>query len=565
MPVLAEYNPRPHRPARAVHLLGQLAGLVVAGLLLWLHGGFDRGWAGSSLDVFFPATLSCWGVCLVLMVAWVPRRFAETPGLAVLVPLAPALVGLGASVLMAGQVPRAQDPRAGCDLLVMSSFLAERVRAAGMLASGSMLLGACAPLVVWSEPSRRPRWPLLVAAAGVVVSMAWLFSDAALPSRAGIGGPAVRGLWVAAAAVGAWWIWACDLPLRPGRAGPARPVAATVASVCGLLGLGCAMVGVHRAAALHAVAYLEPPPAGMSVSTGVVAATAMLRCAPLLVLALLATAGLGLRHQGRRVGRGAVATAVVLAALGALAAGYEAGWRAGWDRRCGPLLPDDLQLPGVPVATREPAPGSAPVLVIGREQPSAKADPDRIPPAGGRDGRLLLAADRRLAVGRLEAVLRAAGRAGWHRFGLLVHPVGRGRLGQERLYGVFLDQHPARLRHVPFAITRFGRRMGPPPGVVANLVVESDRMEITFGGFGVEAEVLASLGRVLPDRHGRRDLAGLLEVLTEAKRRFPASTTLLILPHPSLEVAAVARLLSAVGAAGTAPPFARVRLAPLVR
>jgi len=301
----------------------------------------------------------------------------------------------------------------------------------------------------------------------------------------------------------------------------------------------------------------------------VVAATALLRCAPLLLAGLAVTAGLGLARGKRRLSPRAVAILVVLAGLAVLAAGYEAGWRGAWDARCGSLLGDDLELPPDGFGAGVAGAGAGPLLVVGAGGAGGEEDgakPADIPHARTHGGRLLLAADRRLAVGRLEETLRDCGRAGWHRFGLLLRPAGQDAcIRQRRVAGVCLDRHPARLPHLPFETSHLGRRMRPPPGVVANLVVEPDRVEISFAGFGVEADILASLGRVLPDRHGEPDLAGLLDALAEAKRHHPDSTTMLILAHPELVVAKLCDLMGRIRTAGATPAFPVVRLGPLLR
>ena len=175
-------------------------------------------------------------------------------------------------------------------------------------------------------------------------------------------------------------------------------------------------------------------------------------------------------------------------------------------------------------------------------------------------------ADSRLRFERLYSFLRAAGVAGWYRFNLVVRPpLGDRCTGELRLYGVCLSEHFSFFRAIPFEIAHFAGNMKPSGGVTANLIVEPDRMEVSFVGFGVSAEELDSLAATLPDRLGTRDAAGLIEALLKARKRFEDSRTLILLPHDGMTTREIVSLLDRIHKKGRAASFPHVIISRLLR
>ena len=117
----------------------------------------------------------------------------------------------------------------------------------------------------------------------------------------------------------------------------------------------------------------------------------------------------------------------------------------------------------------------------------------------------------------------------------------------------------------PFEIAHFEGNLKPSKGVTANVIVEKDRIEVSFGGFGVSAEDLDSLATTLPDRLRTRDLAGLAEVLSKAHKRFEDSRTLILLPHDEMTTQQLVSLLDRIRKKGPASPFSQVIISRLLR
>ena len=69
----------------------------------------------------------------------------------------------------------------------------------------------------------------------------------------------------------------------------------------------------------------------------------------------------------------------------------------------------------------------------------------------------------------------------------------------------------------------------------------------------------------LPDRMGVRNLAGLVQVLTRAKERFPASTRLILVVHDDLLVEDLADLIAAIYGENTPQHFPNLTVSRLVR
>jgi len=303
-----------------------------------------------------------------------------------------------------------------------------------------------------------------------------------------------------------------------------------------------------------------------------VAATALARLAPFLSVSVLAAIFLRLGRTGRVHAKKTITLVVALLVLAGLGAGFELGWRNQYQERCAVVLPKDLELP---TGGARGTPGPGPLLVVAEKSAWLEGElvlEGELPALGKRtdtprEEALNLAADSRLHFDRLYTFLRAAGVAGWYRFNVVVRPPLEKRCAAElRLYGACLSEHFSYFRAVPFEIAHFeGNLKKPQGGVTANLIAEPDRMEVSFGGFGVSAEDLDALGATLPDRLGKRDTSGLLEVLQKAHKRFGASRTLILLPHDQMTTQKLVALLDWIGEQGPLAPFPEVVLSRLLR
>jgi hypothetical protein len=186
------------------------------------------------------------------------------------------------------------------------------------------------------------------------------------------------------------------------------------------------------------------------------------------------------------------------------------------------------------------------------EADTLELNPVDAPSAGHRDT-LNLAVDRRVGFARLGGFLKASGIEGWRRFLLLTRAPSDDGCGRERrVYGVCLSRLFTSLGATSFEIPHFSRRtttpMPAPQGVVANVIVEPDGLEVSFGGFQVSGEVLDSLAAKIPDRLGVRNLAELAQVLIRAKERFPTSSRMILVAHDDLQVGEFAELIASIHA-----------------
>lgn len=547
-------------------LVGQLLGLALALVLYWLHSGGDFSAFGSLIDVGYPVVLGTWLLSLVLTVFYVPRRATSRPHLALWLSMIPALAGAGAACLYAGLLPRAPGDAGNCDLVLANAFWAERLKFVGLLASGSMWWGVLITLLFAttrptdqeSEKEYR-RWPWVVAALMLAASAVWIFLDPAMPSRAKVGGPDVRGLWVLVAGVVVLWVWARQMTvlIEPPHRTPA--LWSALSACLGLFMVGLAMIAYHRFSVFFQLAHSSIRfQAGVSDYSGAVAATALLRLAPSLLAASVMVLVLGFLRFSRGDRRRTLALLVLLVAGSGLYLGHEAGWRSQYSEQCEALIPAELELPET-TSTQVPEAGS--LLVVDRDNawldghhvieatalelnPLAKAKVDR-------GDTLNLAVDQRVDFARLGGFLRAAGKKGWHRFQLLTRlPSDDGCRRERRVFGVCLSGLFSSLGAIGFEIPHFaGRTVNPvpaPQGVIANVIVEPDGMEVSFGGFQVPGEVLDSLAAKIPDRLGVRNLAELLQVLTRAKERFPASSRMILVAHDDLQVGDFVKLIAAI-------------------
>ncbi len=517
-------------------LVGQLLAVSAAVLLFGLHSGGVLGELGSPVDVPYLVIAAAWALSLALVLWRAPAR----PDLALYFCLAPAVLGLSAACLYIGQVPRVPEPGADCDLLLATAFFAGRHLFLGLLATGTLFLGSL-PVMLPRETAtvREAWWVFMVAGATLTAAAAWTFADPAMPDKARVGGWAVRGLWFLVAAGGVLWLWA---RLLPRVLDTPAVLPAILAAAAGLFMLGWALVSYHRACGLYHLVF-DPPglfDAGRS-GAGVVLATALVRLLPFLSVCALAAVFLRVARFGFVGAKKSIALLVVLLALSGLGAGFELGWRSQYQSRCAVVLPPDLELPR---SRSDGAPGPGPLLVVCEKSAWLEGELvmegeapvlDRPETQNAGEEALNLAADSRLRFARLDSFLRAAGAAGWYRFNLVGRPpFGDDCVGERRLYGVCLSEHFSFFRAVPFEIAHLEGSPEPAKGVTANVIVEPDRMEVSFGGFGVSAEELDAAGETLPDRGGTRDLDGLAEVLSSARKRFGDGRTLILLPHDQM-------------------------------
>ena len=535
-------------------------------MLFGLHSGGRLSELGSPIDIPCLVIAAAWALSLALVLWRVPAR----PESALYFSLAPAVLGLGVACLYIGQVPRVPLAGADCDLLLASVFFAERHLFLGLLATGSLWLGSLPVLIPREHATMREAWWVFLVAGGTLVAAAaWTFLDPAMPDKARVGGYAVRGLWILVGGGAVLWLWARLFP-RVIQSSAALP--AILAAAGGLVMLGWGLVSYHRACGLHHLVFDTAVLSGDDRGeAGIVAATALARLLPFLSISVLAAAFLRMGSSGFAYAKKTIGLLLVLLALAGMGAGFELGWRNQYQERCALVLPADLQLP-TSQSTGVPAPGT--LLVVSEKSAWLEGElvlEGEVPGLGQRtdtpkNEALNLVADSRLRFERLYSFLRAAGVVGWYRFNLVVRPpLGDRCAGELRLYGVCLSEHFSFFRAIPFEIAHFAGNLKPSGGVTANLIVEPDRMEVSFGGFGVSAEELDSLAATLPDRLGTRDAAGLIEALLKARKRFEDSRTLILLPHDGMTTREIVSLLDRIHKKGRAASFPHVIISRLLR
>jgi hypothetical protein len=550
-----------------VRLLGgQFLAFLVALLLFGLHSGGHLRELGSPIDVPYLAIAAAWAMSLALVLWRVPAR----PDLALYFCLAPAVLGLGVACLYIGRVPRVTGAGTDCDLFLAVAFFAQRHLFLGLLATGSLWLGTLSVLMPRERATvREAGWVFVVAGATFIAVAAWTFVDAAMPEKTQVGGYAVRGLWVLLGGGAVLWLWARLFP-RVTTNSSALP--AILAATGGLFMLGWALVSYHRTCGLHHLAFDTPGLTGDDrAEAGVVAATALQHLLPFLSILVLAAVFLRVGRFGFAYAKKTIGLLLVLLAILGMGTGFELGWRGQYRERCVLVLPADLELP---VSQSTGGPGPGPLLMVSEKSAWLEEKlvlEGEVPVLGRRtdtprEEALNLAADSRLRFERLYTFLRAAGVAGWRRFHLVVRPpVEKRCTGELRLYGVCLSKHFSFFRAIPFEIAHFEGNLKPSGGVTANLIVEKDRMEISFGGFGVSAEDLDSLAATLPDRLKTRDLAGLSEALSKAHARFEDSRTLILLPHDGMTTQKLVFLLDRIRKQGPVSAFPHIIISRLLR
>ncbi|MFB6263508.1 MAG: ExbD/TolR family protein [Bradymonadaceae bacterium] len=95
--------------------------------------------------------------------------------------------------------------------------------------------------------------------------------------------------------------------------------------------------------------------------------------------------------------------------------------------------------------------------------------------------------------------------------------------------------------------TRGEPKKGEPPEnptkVSANLVITRKELRLSFSGPGVPREKLDALGGRWPRKNGEYDLDALQRALRRAKKQYPDSKTLTVLPYEDLEYQTLVHIL----------------------
>jgi len=566
---------------RLVCLLGQFAGLVCALGLTWLHSDGDFKELIADLDAPMFSVLAVWLGSIILLVWRLPARMSARPLMAVWFGLPPVIVGLFFSCLTIGQLPLGPDLKENCDLLMLIAFLAERTSMVGLLGAGSIWLGALAGLGKISVSSgqrseRRPWLAYWMAAFMIVATLAWTFLDPLQPARAEVGGSAVKGLWILFGSVFVLGFWAEGVQrIKPAELKIARVVTAAM----GLIVLGLALVSYHRLVGFYGLAY-DSTNLNMDVrfQTGLVAATALVRAGPFLAGALLVTFVIAVRGADSNQRRRIMALGLSLLVLIGLRLGYEVGFRSGHQDSCHIKFPRALDLP-VGKALEESS--QDPILALTGAKAwlnselldISKDTKIEFPkPTDSKNAVLRLAVEKQLNFDRLYSFIMSAARSGWCRFRLIARKDFDRQdpcLIEQRLFGVCLQ---SRFGELPFEVPCLGQNVyglgddrKPGKTLTANLIVEPDRMEVTFGGFGHPVEFLDSLGKVLPNRFGVRDLEGLSDVLGEAKIKQTGSQTIILLPYQALSVDELVSILTIIRGSETEKQFSNIVISQLIR
>jgi hypothetical protein len=579
-PDLIQLPSQPNQ-SRLACLLGQLAGLACALGLVLLHSGGDFSELTADLDAPVLSVLAVWLLSIILFVWRGSARLSARPLMAVWFGLPPVVVGLFFSCLTIGQLPLGPDQKENCDLLMLIAFMAERTSMAGLLGAGSIWLGALVSLgkICMSRgqrAERRPWWAYWTAALMIVAGLAWTFLDPLLPARAQVGGFAVKGLWILFSAVLALAFWAEVV----GRTKSAdQKVALAVTVLLGLVVMGLALVSYHRLVGFYSLAYSSTSLyLDGRFLTGLVTATALVRTSPFLVGVLIVTFVIALRLADSSQRRRVVALGLALLALIGLRFGYEFGFRSGHQERCRMKFPASLDLP---VAQTLEEVGQDPVLTLAGTRAwydgelldiSKEAKTEFPKPASAKNAVLRLAVGKQLNFDRLYSYLTSAARSGWCRFRLIAQK----DFGQQdpclidqRLFGVCLQSRfgeiPIEVPCLGHNVYGLGEEQPPGPALTANLIIEPDRMELTFGGFGHSVEFLDSLSKVIPDRFGVRDLEGLRVVFGEVKTKQSGGQTVILLPHQALTVSELVPILDIIKASQNENQASQIVISQLIR
>ena len=563
--------------------MGQAFGLVVALALFWLHSGFEADWLVKTIDFPYLTTLAGWLLALILFVWWLPSSLAERPLLALWLGMVPAALGLATASLGMGQSGLATRGADSCDVWLMAGFLSQRSTWLGLLAGGSMWLGALWPLIAGARERVHPGgketiWVYSAAVVSLAGTFICTFLDPLLPSRAEVGGAAVREMWLPVAWIGALWLWARRIWwLRPAS----FRLAATLAAAIGLLALGLAFVGYHRAQGLFGFMFDPLGVQAQGASDGLVVAIAVLRSSPFVLLVVALSIAVVFWPSVTLPWRRAAYLLAAVLAIAALWLGTSAGLRTGHGENCAgpPVAGIDLPVLNTGSTGRAMAPDGL-VLSLSPEQlwidGQVLSNEDRLSEEleidQVREQVVNLAVDREVRLQRLWGVVETMGRQGICRFKLLAeaattrgNPCPRDR----RLFGFCLEN---RRLELAFSVPCIGKstpgrgsRSSPPPGVVANLIAEPGRLELSFGGFGIENRALEQMGGEIENVAGGYDLEELIEHLARARREHPESRRLLLAAHEAMMVDDLAALLQASKGHLGMELFPEVVLTPLMR
>ena len=82
-----------------------------------------------------------------------------------------------------------------------------------------------------------------------------------------------------------------------------------------------------------------------------------------------------------------------------------------------------------------------------------------------------------------------------------------------------------------------------PTTVAANLLIEPDRLVVTFASTSLTPEELEEIAGRFPNRDGRHDVDALRRHLRQIKSRYPESTTMTVLPHDRLDCQSLVTIL----------------------
>ncbi len=537
-------------PSRLLGLLSQLGVALLCLVLLGLSAGDAGLGIFTQLDILTGVLLLVWllSAVVVSLAGW--ARDPERPDLRLGVGLAPLVAGVALGGLSGGEGALGPVVHGQCSFVMAFGFAGARLQVLGLLASASLWLGL---LPCWlsaggrlAAPSTedgtkpalllrlRPHMGDMAAVALWLVGAAWTLLDPLLPSKAAVGGQAVLKLWWLMAALPVLMLWA--------RFVPAMSDAARSASVAAPLGFG--LLGLALAL-LPRLIFLSGGSTGFVETGGLVVATAWLRMAPSLLLALglglvVAWAGAGARFKRRVMGLGIACLVVVL-----LGIGQEMHLRQGLADTCEAALAKGLELPQLE-PWPEPAPGAIWIL-------PESGVPQGEPPGGQAHGFLGMAADRRLATHILLDQVQLAAQAGWHRFALLHEPPrpdeARCRIEQR----LFLGLCPARRRDTQpalvFELPRPGESEALKSGQVrlmVNVLADRGKLALSLGGYGpgTEPERLEALGGSW--RHDAAGLASMARSLRELRQDFPKSDKVFLVVDGQMSLARLSELVKTV-------------------
>ena len=537
-------------PSRLLGLLSQLGAAVLSLVLLGLSAGDAGSGIFTQLDGLTIALLLVWLVSafMVSLAGW--ARDPERPDLRLGVGLVPLVAGVAFGGLSGGEGALGQVAHGQCSFVMAFGFAGGRLQVLGILASASLWLGM---LPCWlsaggrlaapsSEDGKkpaliqrlRPHMGDMAAVALWLVGAVWTLLDPFLPSKAAVGGQAVLKLWWLMAALPLLMLWARFVPAMSDAA---RSAALAAPLGFGLLGLAIGL--------LPRLVFLSGGSIGFEETGGLVVATAWLRMAPSLLLALslglvVAWAGAGARFRRRVMGLGLACLVVVL-----LGVGQEMQLRQGLADTCEAPLAKSLELPHLDLGP-ESAPGA--VWILPQSGVSQGA-----PPSGQAHGLLGLAADRRLATHSLLDHAQLAAWAGWPRFALLHDPPrpdeARCKIEQRLFFGLCpsrrRDTQPALIFELPRPIEHSAVEPGQVR-LMVNVLADRGKLALSLGGYGpgTEPERLEALGGTW--RHDAAGLDSMARALRKLRQDFPQSDQVFLVVDGQMPLARLSELVKSV-------------------